>query len=122
MSSAQNKSHQLSKPASSSKPPTDDQTNLASKPPSSAENAMDQPLDSTLIAVPPAPPTPSEIMSSTDSSSTDSTPTRSAEPSTTDSGLTASQNEPAKPSALRQQPIPPASEPMQYRAIGLIRG
>jgi hypothetical protein len=61
-------------------------------------------------------------MSSTDSSSTDSTPTRSAEPSTTDSGLTASQNEPAKPSALRQQPIPPASEPMQYRAIGLIRG
>jgi hypothetical protein len=129
MSSAQNKSHQSSKLASSSKPPADDQTNLASQPPSSAENAMDQPLDSALIAVPPAPPTPSEIMSSTDSSSTDSsstdpTPTRPTESSTSDAVLTASEGEGevSKAAALRQQPIPPASEPMQYRAIGLIRG
>ena len=33
-------------------------------------------------------------------------------------------SQPAQPAVLplRQQPIPPASEPMQYRAIGLVRG
>jgi len=30
--------------------------------------------------------------------------------------------EPQKSTVARQQPIPPASEPMQYRAIGLVRG
>ncbi|HEY9625755.1 MAG TPA: hypothetical protein V6C84_00500 [Coleofasciculaceae cyanobacterium] len=30
--------------------------------------------------------------------------------------------EPQKSTVIRQQPIPPASEPMQYRAIGLVRG
>jgi hypothetical protein len=33
-----------------------------------------------------------------------------------------SPEESPKPAMLRQQPIPPASEPMQYRAIGLVRG
>lgn len=148
MSSAQNKSHQSSKLASSSKPSADDPAKVVPQPPSSAENAMDQPLDSPLIAVPPAPPTPSETMSSTDpsSSSTESssiesastastestTPPQAAESSPsgavstasagTSSKIPASEGESAKQSVLRQQPIPPASEPMQYRAIGLIRG
>jgi hypothetical protein len=118
MSSAK-KSHQTSKSVSST-PPTDDHTSLASKPPSSAENAMDQPLDSTVIAVPPAPPIPSETMSSTDSPSTDVPPTPPTPPSS--AAAPAPENGSLNLPALRQQPIPPASEPMQYRAIGLIRG
>jgi len=129
MSSAPNKSHQSSQSASSPKPRTDAQTDSASQSPlrSPAENSMDQPLESTLIATPPAPPTPSEIMSSTDSSSTDPTPspeTPVVETSATDDPPIASETDSLdqQTTALRQQPIPPASEPMQYRAIGLVRG
>lgn len=133
MSSAPNKSHQSSQSASSSEPKTDAQTDSTSQAPlpSPVENSMDQPLESTLIAAPPAPPIPSEIMSSTDSSSTDPTPlpeTPVVEASATDASATdapiASEPESLdqQATALRQQPIPPASEPMQYRAIGLVRG
>lgn len=138
MSSAQNKSRQSSQSASSPEPKTDAQAHSVSQPPSSEENAMDQPLDSTLTAIPPAPPTPSAIMSSTDSSSPDSTPTPDSAPTPaaetptaevaptvvpnqlSDQSLDSSDD--AQAAAARLQPIPPASEPMQYRAIGLVRG
>lgn len=56
------------------------------------------------------------------------TPTDNSE-TTTDSATTADSSattadstETTPPETQRQQPIPPPSEPMQYRAIGLIRG
>lgn len=110
---------------------------------------MDQPLDSTLTAIPPAPPPSSVPMSSTDSSPTDSSPPDPApippvarptpDPASADATSTSAADESPDATstsaageslhesaelqaAARQQPIPPASEPMQYRAIGLIRG
>jgi hypothetical protein len=89
----------------------------ASAPPqstSSPEPIMDQHLNSTLVATPPAPPTPPEVMSSTAPDQAESAPKVPTAES--------SPEESPKPAMLRQQPIPPASEPMQYRAIGLVRG
>src|SRR4028119_703555 len=43
-------------------------------------------------------------------------------PDPTNSAATADSTETTSPDVQRQQPIPPPSEPMQYRAIGLIRG
>ncbi|HBY78302.1 MAG TPA: hypothetical protein DEG47_15155, partial [Cyanobacteria bacterium UBA11148] len=40
----------------------------------------------------------------------------------TNSATTANSTGTMPPEVQRQQPIPPPSEPMQYRAIGLIRG
>jgi hypothetical protein len=82
---------------------------------SSPEPIMDQHLNSTLVATPPAPPTPPEVMSST---APDQAEADTKVPPTAES----SPEESPKPAMLRQQPIPPASEPMQYRAIGLVRG
>lgn len=139
MSSAQNKSRQSAKSASSPEPKIDDQTHPVPQPPSSEESAMDQPLDSTLTAIPPtpptrpAPPTPSETMSSTeDSSSPAPTPPPAPVPPTpapppaesvsTSSPSGAAEDAASNEAVTRLQPIPPASEPMQYRAIGLVRG
>lgn len=133
MSSAPDKSHQSSKSAATPTPQTDDQPSSVSQPPSSAETAMDQPLDSPLTAVPPTPPNSSETMSSTDtSSSTQDTPIDSVPPAAAEAPALTAPNPVSSPSAgeesdhqsmaMRQQPIPPASEPMQYRAIGLVRG
>lgn len=49
------------------------------------------------------------------------TPTDDSE-TTTNSATTAESTETTPPDTQRQQPIPPPSESMQYRAIGLIRG
>jgi len=52
--------------------------------------------------------------------SSPSAPVASEEPVAQSSLL--SEMDPATQAALRQQPIPPPSEPKQYRAIGLVRG
>lgn len=121
MSSSQNNVPQSPKAASSE----NKQANASAAPPpkstASPEIIMDQHLKSTLAAIPPAPSTPPEVMSSTAPDQAESAVTpaflktepASSEPTTEDS---------PKPTILRQQPIPPASEPMQYRAIGLVRG
>jgi hypothetical protein len=113
MSPAQKKFPQSSK--SASPPETQTQANAEASPPpespSSAETSMEQHLDSRPIAIPPTPP---KVMSSTDSDSADSTTSASPLPPD-DSSL-------SQAVSTRQQPIPPASEPMQYRAIGLVRG
>ena len=51
-----------------------------------------------------------------------STPADDSPNTPTDSAQTADSTETTLPDVQRQQPIPPPSEPMQYRAIGLIRG
>jgi hypothetical protein len=116
MSSTQNNVPQPPRAASSAS------KRAAAPPPpqstSSPETVMDQHLKSTLVAtppVPPAPPTPPEVMSST---APDQAEAVTKVPSVAES----SPEESPKPAMLRQQPIPPASEPMQYRAIGLVRG
>jgi hypothetical protein len=131
MSSAENKSPRSPKTTSSSKAQTAAQASPSPYLPSSAETSseiMDQHLDSTLIATPPAPPKTPEVMSSTvpDPSEikTDTKAEPPAVPSDKIDGVKAdAPDQNAKPvEVIRQQPIPPASEPMQYRAIGLVRG
>lgn len=105
---------------------------------------MDQHLDATLA--PPAPPKPPEVMPSTVPDPVASAP-NPAVSSTAPSGVSTAEPSAAEPDIAepdiaepgaesgaepsgaeeqqvvsRQQPIPPASEPMQYRAIGLVRG
>jgi hypothetical protein len=83
----------------------------------SSESAEPQPAQAA--AVDPVEPAASTSAPATDAPLASST-ADSAEPD-----ASAAQPDPstAKPSALsRNQPIPPASEPMQYRAIGLVRG
>ena len=113
MSSSQNNVPQPPKAASSESK----QANASAAPPpkstASPEIIMDQHLKSTLVATPPAPPTPPEVMSSTAPDQVESAVAPVIESSAEDS---------PQPTILRQQPIPPASEPMQYRAIGLVRG
>lgn len=115
MSSSQNNVPQPPKAASSNSK----QANASAAPPpkstASPEIIMDQHLKSTLVATPPAPPTPPEVMSSTapDQAESAVAPVPMIESAAEDS---------PQPTILRQQPIPPASEPMQYRAIGLVRG
>lgn len=103
MSSDQSQFAKSSKPGSSSSKQPDE---LASSPEQrAAKTAMDESSDSTLAMtsfppspepVPPQPSQPAEVAA-------DSSPASSA-------------------GVARQHPIPPASEPMQYRAIGLMRG
>lgn len=102
---------------------------------------MDQHLQTTLTA--PAPPNPSSAMSSTapeqamppvsPTPPNPPAPPKPAAPAAAQSPVADSPaadspvadspaEDAAKPATLRQQPIPPASEPMQYRAIGLVRG
>lgn len=133
MSPAQNKNPQPSKSTSASDASIDTQAHASSEPPASAEPivepTMDQQPNTPLVAIPPkrpvspetpvvpepapiaevAPPAPAP-----DAAPIEST---SSEPSTT-------ATETSEPEGLtnRLQPIPPASEPMQYRAIGLVRG
>ncbi|NJR38607.1 MAG: hypothetical protein HC781_06855 [Leptolyngbyaceae cyanobacterium CSU_1_4] len=114
MSSSQNSVPQPPKVASSEYK----QANASAAPPPKStvlpEIIMDQHLKSTLAATPPAPPTPPEVMSSTAPDQAESAVAPAAVPP--------SSPEAAPATLLRQQPIPPASEPMQYRAIGLVRG
>jgi len=116
MSSSQNNVPQPPRAASSESK----QANASAAPPPKStalpEIIMDQHLKSTLVATSPAPLTPPEVMSSTAPDQAESAVAPVApiiESSTEDS---------PSPTILRQQPIPPASEPMQYRAIGLVRG
>jgi hypothetical protein len=120
MSSSQNNVPQPPKAASSESK----QANASAAPPpkstASPEIIMDQHLKSTLVATPPArppaPPTPPEVMSSTAPDQAESAVAPVAPI------IESSAEDSPQPTVLRQQPIPPASEPMQYRAIGLVRG
>jgi len=116
MSSSQNNVPQPPKAASSESK----QANASAAPPpkstASPEIIMDQHLKSTLVATPSAPLTPPEVMSSTAPDQAESAVAPVAPTTESSTG-----NSPS-PTILRQQPIPPASEPMQYRAIGLVRG
>jgi len=69
-------------------------------------------VESTLTPESETPETASEVASTT------------APEATLETVPAATSSEPpvSLPTPLRQQPIPPASEPMQYRAIGLVRG
>jgi hypothetical protein len=156
MSSDESKSPRSPKTSSSRKVEHDTPASSSSNLPSSAETSsaetMDQHLDSTLIAIPPAPPTPPEVMSSTvpdpadiavnptqapvDLSSPPSPPedavkaeaveTEAIKPDPSQANAVKAEtkeadSDEAQTEMMRQQPIPPASEPMQYRAIGLVQ-
>ncbi len=127
MSSAESKSPRSPKTSPSSNVPVNVPISVE---PSSAE-PMDQHPDSPTIAPPPALPTSPEVMSSTVPDPSDtvslSQPSPAISPGNSedsDSSTSESSELPKaqKSMAMRQQPIPPASEPMQYRAIGLVRG
>ncbi|HEY9640722.1 MAG TPA: hypothetical protein V6C57_09565 [Coleofasciculaceae cyanobacterium] len=167
MSSDESKSPRSPKTSSSRKVENDALTSSSSHFPSSAETSsaetMDQHLDSALIAPPPAPLTPPEVMSSTvpdpadiavnpaqapvdlanppspqvdvvktdaaqadaaqtDTAKTDAAQANAAKTDAAQANADESHSDEAQTEILRQQPIPPASEPMQYRAIGLVRG
>ncbi len=76
---------------------------------SSAETNMHQPSASTL-----------EMDSSIDPTALDGVEASTQTP--TDDSPSSLELSPAPESSVRQHPIPPASEPMQYRAIGLVHG
>ncbi|MBW4513945.1 MAG: hypothetical protein KME11_01810 [Timaviella obliquedivisa GSE-PSE-MK23-08B] len=117
MSSSQNNVPQSPKAASSENKQANASAAPPPKPTASPEIIMDQHLKSTLVATPPAPPTPLEVMSSTAPDQAES----AVAPLSTSTTESIAEDSP-QPTILRQQPIPPASEPMQYRAIGLVRG
>ncbi len=96
MSSAQNQFSQSRRSPSSASSSPSQQARLDSEPASSADTSVDPNLPPMIS------PAPS--------------------PSVERTSFTPDAMSSASSSALRQQPIPPASEPMQYRAIGLIQG
>lgn len=126
-----------SSPKRPHKPPesvSSHQASSASDPPSkvgSESSADDQTSSSSTAPTPPKPPTdqPSEMTSelaTTVNAAELTPPTAPAAP-----GIKSSADRVSSPeddelseqaSVMRQQPIPPPSEPKQYRAIGLIRG
>ena len=81
-------------------------------PPKEEAKPKDPPRDAPALSEP-APPSPS----------TSDTPAVSVSPTVTSDS--AEQESPATddiPAVMRQHPIPPPSEPRQYRAVGLVRG
>jgi hypothetical protein len=104
MSSSQK---QFPQPGQSGSPISPDSDVVASQPAAAAEPSFAPHLDSPSHMISPASSTSAEVMLSNVPSS----------------DLSSKQELTDRQSvALRQQPIPPASEPMQYRAIGLIYG
>ncbi len=134
MSSAPNQLPRSSKSASSSHSQTEAQADSALEPSSPAETMTDQTANSVLMT----PPTRMTSSGSTESEETSPTtkppapePPASTAASNAESSIAKPPQSPADPPpdnlpaakvAPRNQPIPPASEPMQYRAIGLVRG
>jgi hypothetical protein len=107
--------------------------NQSAQPPQSAASPLDAPPEARLKLSPkPVPPKGPVMAQSRDSSSvTESPMSSSAVPPSEGSSPppVAPVVEPMSdleaelsPASLRQHPIPPASEPMQYRAIGLLYG
>lgn len=142
MSPDPNQSSQSSKSAKSASPSpaeAETQANSAPEPSSPAEPMTDQPANS-MLATPPTRMTPSDAAASEQDTPTTAEPSASGNPSSTPvpepeavERLAEAPKAPAEASeasdattqlspSLRHQPIPPASEPMQYRAIGLVRG
>ena len=109
MSSSHNQS-----PRSSRSTPSANEHLHAHNPPSpeltpSAETDMHQPSASTLEMDSSIDPTALDGVKASTQPTTDTSPSPAELPS-------------ALESSVRQHPIPPASEPMQYRAIGLVHG
>jgi hypothetical protein len=115
MSSTQNQPPQNNDSATSAKVQPDAQEITSGQVPS-AETHMDQYSDSSLSMTSSASPLPSDSVPSSPQPDTVKAVSPSLEDAVANSMTTDMQTE------SRQQPIPPASEPMQYRAIGLIRG
>jgi hypothetical protein len=89
-----------------------------SEPPSQAEETTAPSTGSTPSTSAPSTSTPESV----DAESAPSVAEEAVE-AAVETAPTEVHSEPAAPPALpRHQPIPPASEPMQYRAIGLVRG
>ncbi|MDX2216739.1 MAG: hypothetical protein SFY66_25970 [Oculatellaceae cyanobacterium bins.114] len=103
MSSSQSQSPQPPKSASS--PTPSDTQAITPEPLPQKETSMDQ-LSASTLAMDSSAATPDEISDLT----VDAPDTTEIDDSSDSDAI------------MRQQPIPPASEPMQYRAIGLIRG
>ena len=134
MSPAQNKNPQPSKSTSASDASMQTQAHASSEPPASAEPivepTMDQQPNTPLIAIPPKRPVPPDPAISEPAPSEAVTPapevhdvaTPASDPSPSTEPVPEAVAESSEASANRLQPIPPASEPMQYRAIGLVRG
>jgi hypothetical protein len=98
---------QFPQPGQSDSPISPASDAVASQPVAAAENSFAPHLDSPSHMISPASSTSAEVMLS----------------NVPPSDLSSNQELTDRQSAvLRQQPIPPASEPMQYRAIGLIYG
>lgn len=108
MSSSSNPESHLTRPVSSSSK-HDAQTPSVAEPTTTAETLMDQPSASALIMDSSSASPTSDVTSPTPTNPTDVTPAESD-----DSALSLG--------SAHVHPIPPASEPMQYRAIGLVRG
>lgn len=130
MSSAPNQFPQSSKSTSSSQSWTES-AKPAPEPSSPAETMTDQTANS-ILATPPTRMTSSDdaapSQDAPDPVGTDSQPDEAASTQTPELQLDPDQpteqatDALAEATSTRQQPIPPASEPMQYRAIGLVRG
>ncbi|HHP7246099.1 MAG TPA: hypothetical protein ACFE0H_15580 [Elainellaceae cyanobacterium] len=111
MNSSENGFSQPSTSASSSANQPDTRPDRSpSSPNALAETDMDQHSHQSTDMLSSASPSTSETASSQTSSSKDVTTSQTNNPSPDSSDIP------------RQQPIPPASEPMQYRAIGLMKG
>lgn len=123
MSSSQDQFPKPSRTVSSSPTPPDAQASQISEPVPSEETAMDQHLDSPIEMAPSASPTESSDVSSPsapESTKASPAPESSSAPAAAEAAMAAEES--AAASQFRHQPIPPASEPRQYRAIGLVRG
>lgn len=112
MSSSKNPVSKSSEAATSAQPESDTQDTVHPEPERTVENTMDHHPASTLI---------------TDDSSSTPTPEMPPEPSPAEALASATASVDAvapdpTDERIRLHPIPPASEPMQYRAIGLVKG
>ena len=94
MNSSPTQSSEVPEPSPPRRPQAVEQ---AVSPPTPSMSSVDTDLNATVELTAPNPPAPV--------------------PSAGETSLS-----PPEPAAMREQPIPPPSEPMQYRAIGLVRG
>ncbi|NJM64315.1 MAG: hypothetical protein HC851_00915 [Acaryochloris sp. RU_4_1] len=118
MSSSSDQSPNSARPPQKQPVDLDPQTGADTQPPSNTQRPEGHPLNAhsnLQLKGPPrrpvAPPSPPPDPPST---------VEVANPAYASATTTAAETQPA--SALGQQPIPPPSEPMQYRAIGLVKG
>lgn len=127
MSSSEQRAQGSDHPASSSEARHDTQAKQqGSESVSSAGEHMNQKADSTVEKVtsqaPQPPERPERPQPAADSSSVGNHQNQPSETNISETPTSSELDQSQETDAFRQLPIPPASEPMQYRAIGLIRG